>query len=54
MIFNTHSHINDKIEEIPELLKECKEYNVSYIAVVGYDYKSSFNALSVAKNYNGI
>lgn len=54
MIFNTHSHINDKIEEIPQLLKECLEANVTYVAVVGYDYNSSLRALNVAKEYDNL
>ena len=37
MIFNTHSHINDKdINEANELVNECLESNVNKIAVEGH------------------
>ena len=50
MIFNTHSHINDKdINEANMLVDECLESNVTKIAVVGYDYASSLRALNLAK-----
>lgn len=50
MIFNTHSHINDKdINEAHELVNECLENGVNKIAVVGYDYASSLRALNLAK-----
>lgn len=51
MIFNTHSHINDKLKEIIELLDDCKSHQVCDIAVCGYDYNSSLNALDLAKSY---
>lgn len=54
MIFNTHSHINDKLDQIPEILKKCKEDNVNKIAVVGYDYPSSKNALIAANTYKEV
>ena len=38
MIFNTHSHINDKLDNLDELVEECLEKGVNKIAVVGYDY----------------
>ena len=50
MIFNTHSHINDKtLEEANALVNECLENNVVKVAVVGYDYDSSLRALNLAK-----
>lgn len=50
MIFNTHSHINDKdINEANELVNICLQDNVDKIAVVGYDYASSLRALNLAK-----
>lgn len=54
MIFNTHSHINDKLEQIPEIIDKCLEENVSKIAVVGYNYQSSLNAIEAANSYNQI
>lgn len=54
MIFNTHSHINDKMSQIPNILKKCQEANVSDIAVIGYNYNSSLNALNAAKTYKNI
>lgn len=49
MIFNTHSHINDKLNEANELVNECLGNNVDKIAVVGYDLSSSIRALTLAK-----
>ena len=49
MIFNTHSHINDKIDNLDELVEECLEKGVNKIAVVGYDYDSSVRAIKAAK-----
>lgn len=54
MLFNTHSHLSEKKEDIDNYLLECKEYGVSHIAVVGYNYESSLLALKVAKHYNNI
>lgn len=57
MIFNTHSHINDKInnkDELDLLLKECNEFNVLKVACVGYDYISSVNAIKLASLYDNI
>ena len=51
MIFNTHSHINDKkINEANQLVENCLLDNVDKIAVVGYDYASSLRALNLAKS----
>ena len=30
MIFNTHSHINDKLEQLDELVNQCLEANVTH------------------------
>ncbi len=54
MIFNTHSHINDKNSEIPLLIQECLEKQVNKIAAVGYDYISSLKAIEIAKKYHNI
>ena len=54
MIFNTHSHINDKIEEAEALVLECLENNVDKIAVVGYDLASSQRALKLAINNKNV
>ena len=48
MIFNTHSHINDKLENLNELVDECLQKGVNKIAVVGYDYASSLRAIQAA------
>ena len=50
MIFNTHSHINDKLDQIPEILKKCKEDNVNKIAVVGYAGRNGINILKKRKS----
>jgi TatD DNase family protein len=49
MIFNTHSHINDKLDNLDELVDECLEKGVNKIAVVGYDFNSSVRAIQAAK-----
>ena len=54
MIFNTHSHINDKYDQIKELLDECMQNDVTKVAVVGYDYSSSLSALKAAKEFDNI
>lgn len=54
MIFNTHSHINDKLDKVKELYQECLEKGVSHVAVVGYDYNSSLNAIKAANIQPGI
>ena len=54
MIFNTHSHLSEKEELIELYLQECKEYGVSEIAAVGYDFASSKKALEVAKVHKNI
>ena len=48
MIFNTHSHINDKLEQVDELVNECIDANVLYIACVGYNHQSSLRAIQAA------
>ena len=47
MIFNTHSHLSEKEELIELYLQECKEYGVSEISAVGYDFASSKKSLEV-------
>ena len=54
MIFNTHSHINDKLEKINELYQECLEKKVTHVATVGYNYISSANAIKAANMQDGI
>ena len=54
MIFNTHSHINDKLDFVKQLYQECYENNVTKIAVVGYNYESSLNAIKAANLCEGI
>ena len=54
MLFNTHSHFSEKPEYVKQYLQECKELNVNYICVVGYDYISSLNALNCAKENKNI
>ena len=54
MIFNTHSHINDKLDQVTQLYKECRDNNVTKIAVVGYNYESSLRAIKAASQCEGI
>ena len=52
MIFNTHSHINDKLENLNELVDECLDSKVDKIAVVGYDLSSSLRAIKASEHPN--
>ena len=48
MIFNTHSHINDKMSQIDEIYQDCLNNGVSDIGVCGYDLDSSKRAIKLA------
>jgi TatD DNase family protein len=56
MLFDTHAHLNDKqfIDDLPEVINRAKDAGVTRIAVVGFDFPSSLEALKIAKKYKGI
>ncbi|MCI5744771.1 MAG: TatD family hydrolase [Erysipelotrichaceae bacterium] len=54
MIFNTHSHINDRKDEIDYLIDQCLINNVNKIAAVGYDLSSSKEAILLARKHECI
>lgn len=56
MLVDTHCHLNNK-----QLIKDTERYyqaalakDVSFMVVVGYDYKSSLDAIKLAESYAGI
>lgn len=53
MLFDSHSHINDKAfaKDLPEVLQRAAEADVTKIAVVGADWESSISAVEFAKTY---
>lgn len=56
MLFDTHTHLN--VEEFEkdekEVIKRAKDYQVSKMAVVGFDHPTIKKALELTKNYEGI
>mgnify|MGYP000914157910 CR=1 FL=1 len=56
MLFDTHAHLNDEhfAQDLPEVLERAKAAGVTRIAVVGYDFPSSLQAIKIAKKYPGI
>lgn len=56
MLFDTHAHLNVKQfeEDAPEVIQRAKDYNISRIAVVGFDHETIAKALELSKNYEGI
>ena len=53
-LFDTHCHLNslDLYEEIEAVIERAKEKGVKRFLVVGYDVKTSFLALEIAKKYD--
>ncbi|MBO7078894.1 MAG: TatD family hydrolase [Bacilli bacterium] len=53
MIFETHCHLNDQQFEndIEEVLLRAKENHVSSLCIIGWDEKSSLDAISICKKY---
>ena len=53
MIFETHCHLNDQQFEndIEEVLLRAKENHVSSLCIIGWDKKSSKDAIQICKKY---
>ena len=53
-LFDTHCHLNseDLYSDIDNVINRAKENGVERFLVVGYDKKSSFLALEIAKKYD--
>lgn len=56
MIFDTHCHLNsdELLERLEEVLENAKKVGVDKYLVVGWDKKSSFKAVELAHQYEGI
>ena len=56
MIFDTHCHLNSEelLERLEEVLENAKTVGVDKFLVVGWDKESSFKAVELAHQYEGI
>lgn len=56
ILFDTHAHLNDEqfAADLPEVVERAREAGVTRIALVGYDFPSSLEALKIAKRYEGM
>lgn len=56
MIYNTHSHLNDERfdEDREQVIENLKNSNVKKVLVLGYDKKSSLDAIKLADTYGFI
>ena len=56
MLFDTHTHLNDEAykDNLEEVIKRAQDKNVNKMIVVGYDLKSSLEAIRIAKQYDFI
>lgn len=54
--FDSHAHLNDEqlINEIDSVLQKCEENQVKWIAVVGYNEKTSKEAVEIAEKYENV
>ena len=55
-IFDTHCHLNhpDLINDLDKILKDAKEVGVDSFLVVGFDKKTSIDAIEIAKKYDNV
>ncbi len=56
MFFDSHAHLNDPqfADDLPEVLAAAKENGIAKIAVVGFDWESSKQAVALARQYREI
>lgn len=56
MLFDTHTHLNDEAykDNLEEVIKRAKDKKVNKMIVVGYDLKSSLEAIMIANQYDFI
>ncbi len=56
MFIDSHSHLNHEtfIDNIDQYIKECDEVNVKGFLCVGWDLKSSIDAVNIAKRYPNV
>jgi len=56
MLIDSHSHLNHEnyINNIDQYIKECNEVNVKMFLCVGWDLKSSIDAVNIANKYNNV
>lgn len=55
-IIDTHCHLNDEelIENVDEIIEECRRQNVDKMICVGYDMESSIKAVELANKYEEV
>ena len=53
--FDTHCHLQHEAydQDLQQVLSHCQEAQVDYMTVVGWDYPSSLQAVSLAQQYPG-
>ncbi|XMB86693.1 TatD family hydrolase [Mycoplasmatota bacterium WC44] len=56
MIFNTHTHLNDRRfnDNYDQVIKDSFSNGVTKMIIVGYDVKSSKKAIEIADKYEGV
>ncbi len=56
MLFDTHCHLNDPdlINNKDVLIKNAHDNGVKYMCVIGYDLKSSIDAVNIAKENDNV
>lgn len=56
MIFDTHTHLNVEglKEQADQVVEEARNYEVSHMAVVGFDFETIELALDQASRYEGV
>ena len=53
-LFDTHAHLNDEAykDDLTCVIKNCRDAGLEYIVNVGYDEKSSGDAVELADEYD--
>ncbi|MDI9504160.1 MAG: TatD family hydrolase [Bacillota bacterium] len=56
MFFDTHCHLNDKklINNIDDILTRSRQKGVAFFVIVGWDIKSSKDAIKIAQKHEGV
>ena len=56
MLIDSHCHINDPLylKKADSYVKEARESNVSIMLVIGYDVKSSLDAIKIAEQFDDV
>lgn len=56
MIFDTHCHLNDEklLPNVEEIISSANKVGVNKFLVIGWDKKSSIDAIKLAERYEGV